>query len=159
MCGAGQLEIMLSALMEKIRGLGDDVEDPSDRLIPLAAATLLIEVAWADHDIAEEELAVVQTALAEQFNLSSAEIEEVINDSRAQHDESVGLQQFTRTLVDAWNEPQRFELVVQLWRLAFSDTRLDRFEEHMIRKIAELLYVSHSRFIEAKQKARAALEE
>jgi len=145
---------MLSALMDKIRGLGNEAEDTSDRLIPLAAATLLIEVAWADHDIAEEELAIVQTALAEQFNLTSAEIEEVINDSRAQHDESVGLHQFTRTLVDAWNEPQRFELVVQLWRLAFSDTRLDRFEEHMIRKIAELLYVSHSRFIEAKQKAR-----
>jgi uncharacterized tellurite resistance protein B-like protein len=48
---------------------------------------------------------------------------------------------------------------VQLWRLALSDAELDRFEEHTIRKIAELLYVSHVRFIEAKQRARSLFRE
>jgi uncharacterized tellurite resistance protein B-like protein len=145
---------MLASLIERIRRLGEQGEPPPERLIPMAAATLLIEVAWADHDIAEEELEIVCDALAVQFDLSAEEIDEIIVDSRAQHDESVGLYGFTRTLVEAWDEPERFELVVNLWRLAFADTRLDRFEEHTIRKIAELLYVSHARFIEAKQRAR-----
>ena len=117
---------------------------------------MLIEVAWADHDIAEEEMVVVHAALTEQFSLSAADIDEIINESRTHHEQSVGLQAFTRTLVDAWDEAQRFELLVRLWQLAYADTDLDRFEEHMIRKIADLLYVSHARFIEAKRTARQA---
>jgi uncharacterized tellurite resistance protein B-like protein len=144
---------MLRELLNRIRGEDDAAED-AQRVVALAAATLLIEVAWADHDIAEEELAVVKLALAEQFELTGEEVDGIVLESRAQHDESVGLYGFTRTLVEAWDEPARFDLIVQLWRLAYSDARLDRFEEHTIRKIAELLYVSHVRFIEAKRKAR-----
>ena len=146
---------MLNSLLQKIRS--GDSQEPADteRLIPLAAATLLMEVAWADHDIGANELMVIQTALAEQFDLSAEEIDSIVEESREQHDKSVGLYHFTRTLVDAWEEPVRFELVVRLWQLALADANLDRFEEHMIRKIAELLHVSHPRFIEAKQTARA----
>ncbi|MGD8418550.1 MAG: TerB family tellurite resistance protein, partial [Pseudomonadales bacterium] len=134
-----------------------EAEDP--RLVPLAAATLLFEVASADQEVAEGELAVVRSALTEQFDLSEEEVRAVMRDSRTQYDESVGLYGFTRTLVDAWDEPKRFDLLVQLWRLALSDARLDRFEEHTIRKIADLLYVSHARFIEAKQHARRLVGE
>lgn len=147
---------MLRGLLDRIRNHPERAEDDVERLIRLAAATLLIEVAWADHDIADEELVIVEHALASQFDLDQGEIDELLAVSRQTHDESVGLYAFTRTLVEAWDEPRRFELVVLLWRLAFADQKLDRFEEHMIRKIAELLYVSHARFIEAKQRARSA---
>jgi uncharacterized tellurite resistance protein B-like protein len=145
---------MFNSLLERIRSQDRDPTVEDDRLIPLAAATLLMEVAWADHDIAEEETAAIRLALTQQFDLSEHEIDEVMSSSIAQHDESVGLYGFTRTLVEAWEEPARFDLVVKLWQLALADDKLDRFEEHMIRKIAELLYVSHQRFIEAKQQAR-----
>ena len=145
---------MLNSLLERIRSQGREPTVENDRLIPLAAATLMMEVAWADHDIAEEETAVIRLALSQQFGLAEQEIDEVISSSVTEHDESVGLYGFTRTLVEAWEEPARFDLVVKLWQLALADDKIDRFEEHMIRKIAELLYVSHKRFIEAKQQAR-----
>ena len=148
--------IMLDRLLQRIRNRNEAPAEEQDRLVPLAAATLLIEVAWADHEISSEELQVVEDALTSQFELQREEVTAVIEESKAAHDESVGLYGFTRTLVEAWDEPQRFDLVVRLWQLAFADASLDRFEEHMIRKIAELLYVSHARFIEAKQIARAA---
>ena len=143
---------MLGTLVDRILGRDEETADP--RLVPLAAATLLIEVAWADHNISEDELDVVRSALTAQFDLTDAEVEDIVSESRSVQDASVGLYDFTRTLVEAWDETKRFELVVHLWRLALSDTELDRFEEHTIRKIAELLYVSHARFIEAKQRAR-----
>ena len=145
---------MLNSLLERIRSQGREPTVEDDRLVPLAAATLMMEVAWADHDIAEEETAVIRLALSQQFGLAEQEIDEVISSSVTEHDESVGLYGFTRTLVEAWEEPARFDLVVKLWQLALADDKIDRFEEHMIRKIAELLYVSHQRFIEAKQQAR-----
>lgn len=148
---------MFATLLDRLRGREEERSDP--RLIPLAAATLLIEVAWADHDISDVELGIVRSALTSQFDLPDSEVEAILRESRSAHDESVGLYAFTRTLVEAWDEARRFELLVQLWRLALSDAILDRFEEHTIRKIAELLYVSHARFIEAKQRAREIVRE
>jgi len=149
---------VLSSILDRIRGKTEEAPEQRDHLLALAAGALLIEVAWADHDIATGEMAVIRSALSDQFELSKAEVDEIIRESRDQHDESVGLYAFTRTLVEAWDEQRRFELLVSLWRLAYSDANLDRFEEHTIRKISELLYVSHARFIEAKRTARDAAE-
>mgnify|MGYP001812143539 CR=1 FL=1 len=145
---------MISKLLERLRGQNDDPSGVDEHLIALSAATLLLEVAWADHDIADAELDSIRTALTGQFGLSAAEADEVIGESRDRHEKSVGMHAFTRTLVDAFDEQQRFDLLTHLWRLAYSDMTIDRFEEHTIRRIAELLYVSHARFIEAKQLAR-----
>ncbi len=147
---------MLRSLLERVRGRAEEDPAGDQHLVALAAATLLMEVAWADHHIAEEEMAVVRSALVRQLGLDPEEAGEIIEASRREHDRSVGLHAFTRTLVEAWDEQQRYELLVALWRLAFSDAALDRFEEHTIRRISELLYVSHARFIQAKRLARDA---
>lgn len=145
---------MLAQILDKLRSRkAEDAAEPDNR-VALAAATLLLEVAWADHNIAEAEISMIRRVLAEQLQLPGEEIEEVITASREHHDESVGLFQFTQTINDAWTEAEKYELVLNLWRLALADETIDRFEEHMIRKIAELLYVSHSRFIQAKRMAR-----
>ena len=145
---------MISKLLERLRGQTDEQDSNDAHLIALSAATLLLEVAWADHNISDSELVSIRQALTGQFGLSRAEADEVIAESRDRHEESVGMHAFTRTLVEAFDEQQRFELLTHLWRLAYSDTTLDRFEEHTIRRISELLYVSHARFIEAKRLAR-----
>ena len=40
-----------------------------------------------------------------------------------------------------------------MWRVAMADSALSRYEEHVIRKVADLLYVPHGDFITAKQSA------
>ncbi len=143
---------MLNKLLNRLKLPNEDTD--SENLQALAAAALLLEVAWADHDIAEDELALIERQLAQQFRLSPQEVAELVEESRQAHEESVGLYGYTRTINEQWSEPQKFELVTALWRLALADAGLHRYEEHTIRKIAELLYLSHSRFIEAKLKAR-----
>lgn len=145
---------MLSQILEKLRKQdAGDVEEPEDR-IALAAAALLLEVAWADHDIADTEVDIIRQVLSQDFQLSDESVADVIAVSREHHEESVGLFQYTQTINEAWSEPEKYQLVVSLWRLALIDERIDRFEEHMIRKITDLLYVDHHRFIAAKQAAR-----
>ena len=145
---------MIARLLERLRGQTEEPAGADSHLIALSAATLLLEVAWADHDIAAAEMTAIRTALIAQFGLNDQEADEIIAESRERHEEAVGVHAFTRTLVEAFDEQQRFELLTHLWRLAYSDASLDRFEEHTIRRISELLYVSHARFIEAKQLAR-----
>tara|TARA_A100001037_G_C15153529_1_gene641545 strand:+ start:10340 stop:10783 length:444 start_codon:yes stop_codon:yes gene_type:complete len=147
---------MLSQLLARLREPIATNDEETKELLPLAAAVLYLEVAWADHDIADAEIDKIRSRLAHQFKLPADQIEEIIDESRTQHDASVGIYRFTRTLNDGWDEPTKFELLVSLWELALIDDDLDAFEEHTIRKIAELLYLSHDRFIEAKIKARRA---
>jgi uncharacterized tellurite resistance protein B-like protein len=77
-----------------------------------------------------------------------------VEESRREHEQSVGLYSYTRTINAAWSEEQKFALVTALWRLAMANDELHRYEEHTIRKIAELLYLSHERFIEAKLRVK-----
>jgi len=149
---------MIERLREALRRFGSSSESSTQNLTAIAAATLLLEVAWADHHIADEELRSIRRSLTKLFDLDLQTIDTIIEDARARQDESVGLFSFTRTITEAWDEPDRFQLVVAMWELALEDESLHRFEEHMIRRIAELLYVDHPRFIEAKQIARARRE-
>ena len=145
---------MLKQFLEKIKQLGEPEADETDHLVAIAAATLLMEVAWADHHISETELATIRQKIREQFTLDDETLNAIIEESRNHQDNSVGLQSFTRTITEAWDEPSRYQLVVAMWELAVSDDGVHHFEEHMIRKIADLLYVSHSRFIEAKRRTK-----
>jgi uncharacterized tellurite resistance protein B-like protein len=129
-------------------------EPEPEGLVALAAAALLLEVAWADHVISDEELALIEQHLQTQFGLSQAEVDELVEESRREHEASVGLYSYTRTINEAWNEERKFALVTALWRLAMANDELHRYEEHTIRKIAELLYLSHDRFIEAKLRVK-----
>ena len=143
---------MLARLLERIQTPATD--DGLQTTVELAAAVLLIEVAWADHHVAEAELRAMERALESVLGLSEDDARALIDESRTAQRESVGVHQFTRAIVDAWSAEQRFELLVQLWRLAYSDAGLDKYEEATIRKIADLLYVDHPRFIAAKLKAK-----
>ena len=143
---------MLSNLLNRLKQPEREAEP--DRLLALAAAALLLEVAWADHDIADDELTLIRDQLRAQFELPAEDVDALVAESREAHEESVGLYGYTRTINEHWSEQQKFELVNALWQLALADDGLHRYEEHTIRKIAELLYLSHTRFIEAKLTAK-----
>ena len=148
---------MLSQLLAKITG-SEAEESIEEQTLPMAAAALFFEVAWADHKITEHELDLVRAGLVSQFGLSNEVVNDIVEESHKQHNESVGVYPFTRAITEAWDEQQRFDLVVQLWRLALSNAELNKYEEHTIRRIADLLYLSHQRFIEAKLKVKRSGE-
>ena len=127
-------------------------EEISDEtLIALAAGMLLIEVAWADHEITEAELEDIKTALRELYDLNQNEISQIVNQARSDHESSVGLQQHTRYLTNQLTRDERIELLTHLWKVALFDGEKHKYEEHLIRKITDLLYLSHSDFIRTKQ--------
>ena len=153
---------MLNALKNLISEATSSLASPQtgaqtdDQLLASAAAMLLFEVAWADHDMSEKEIALIETSLQRLFELPQALTESLVADARGKHEQSVGLYEYTRTINEALAADEKFELMVALWRLAQSDDHLHVLEEHAIRRISELLYVPHAQFIAAKQRARDA---
>jgi len=129
-----------------------DVEEPLS--VEDSAAVLLIEVMMADHDMDQRERECITQILAKRMGDDEPAIASCIDAAILRQEESHDLFQFTRTINDSWGEQERFELVVDMWRVAFADGRLDKHEDHRIRRVAELLHLHHSHFIKAKATAQ-----
>jgi uncharacterized tellurite resistance protein B-like protein len=108
----------------------------------LALAALLVEMARADFDATDAEHASVQQLLARHFELSPAEAENLVERAATAMDEAVSLFDFTRALHEALEPEQKLEVIRLLWTVAHADDRLDKYEDFLVRKVADLLYVS-----------------
>jgi len=53
--------------------------------------------------------------------------------------------------------PHRIALVKSLWRVAYAEGELGADENHLLRKVADLLYVPQGAYINAKMRARDAM--
>ncbi|MEM9623081.1 MAG: TerB family tellurite resistance protein [Pseudomonadota bacterium] len=142
---------MLNRLLELLRP-----EDTADATPApeLAAAALLFEVVWADHEIGHEEMQTMSVALAEEFSLSAERVAEILQETKDNLQDNVGVFPFTRVLNEQLDQTQKINVVRAMWRVAYADNHLDALEEHTVRRVADLLYVSHKDFIAAKHAAR-----
>jgi uncharacterized tellurite resistance protein B-like protein len=143
---------MLAAL-KKLLSPVEEVEQ--EVLLHKAAALLMFEVAQADDDFDDAEREVMLQAISRSYGLSASECQELLHVAGRESDELLSLQSLTRLLVDECDLAQRQKLLVDLWRVAYADGNIDKYEEHIIRRIADLLYVPHAGFIQAKLSAQA----
>lgn len=133
-----------------------DVKTPDTHSVNLAAAVLLVEIMRADHDLDEQEKSCIKRLLGELFSLPQPEQEALLTEAEAHALQANDLHQFTRVIHEQFSPQQTFDLLVGLWSVAFVNDGLDKYEEYMIRKIADLLHVPHSEFIRAKIQASSS---
>lgn len=119
----------------------------------LAAAVLMVEISMADSTVQPEERRVIKNALRENFNLPEENAATLIELAEKEVDHAVSLYDFTSFLNNTMTIEERAGIVELLWRVAFADAVLDKYEEYYVRKISDLLYVPHRDFIKAKLKA------
>lgn len=135
-----------------------NVADTSaDTLIAKAAAALLIEVMMIDGVVSAAEEAKICSLLRDQLGLSAQDIEELLTLARAEVAAATSLYQFTALINTHFSAEKKQLLIRQLWLVAFADSDLDKYEEGLIRHIAELIHVPHSAFLLAKKQARGDL--
>ncbi|WP_039914143.1 tellurite resistance TerB family protein [Cellvibrio mixtus] len=125
----------------------------------LAVAALLIEVAMADHQFSDQELESLSYSLKNKYSLSSNEISELIVLAKSESNHATSLHQFTQIINQHCNNAEKFNLIKAMWEIAFADGNLDKYEDYLIRKVADLIYLPHSEFIRAKSQVKAGLNE
>lgn len=147
---------LLTDLKKALFGNTESSEADFDRaqLNQITAAALMIEIAIMDNHFDEKELSVLGQELTSQFKLSNDDIDKLIVLAREKNDQATSLYEFTRQINDEFTVQEKFNLIIGMWRIAFADGDLDKYEEYMIRKVADLIYVAHGDFIRAKQVAR-----
>lgn len=118
--------------------------------LQLATAALLIETAQADNERHSVEFQAIHECVQEVFRLSSEETSEIIDLADQQAHEATDDFEFTKLINEQFDYQQKCRVVELLWRVSLSDSDLDRYEEQLVRKIADLLHVEHRDFIAAK---------
>ena len=145
--------------LEKLTQLGESEREKgndSDEL-GMTLAVLMLEVAKSDFEESEAEIQTMTAWLENQdLGLKSQDVGQLLDSARNEQAGSAGLFEYTRRACERMSMEERVELVEQLWRIAYADGVIDKYEEAAIRKASELLYVSHSDFIRAKFAAKAA---
>ena len=145
--------MLLKKLKELLGSEHTAVGEAEHRTLELACAALVFEVARADFTVETTEQDAVTSLLAAQFKLSADEVSTITEAAVEQADAATCLFEFTRTLNELASAEQKRNLLAMMWRVAMADNKLSRYEEHVIRKVADLLYMPHADFIAAKQSA------
>lgn len=123
--------------------------------LQLATAALLFELARADDKIEERERDSMRQLVQQQFSLAEDEIDALMEMAAEESRQATCLFEFIRLVNEHYLPGQKRDIIEMCWQVAFSDGALDRYEEHYIRRLADLLYVPHRDFIMAKHKVMA----
>jgi len=150
---------MIGALRDLFSQPEGDDQHSVEETRRLAAAALLVEVARADftQDAAEEQ--AMASLLTNTLNLDPRDVDALMSDADSAVDQATSLYDFTRLVNDHYDADGKRALVQSMWQVAYADASLDKYEEHLIRRVAELIYLPHEDFIRTKHAARSAAEQ
>lgn len=123
-----------------------------DYQLNLATASLLIEMVRMDHKIEQSEHDMVKSLLKNNFGLSNEETDTLFELAEEEAANAVDYYRFARLINKEYDNVNKIKLVENLWHIAYADGQLDKYEEHYLRKVAELLHVPHKEFIKAKHR-------
>lgn len=149
---------MLQALSRLFRPSPLDLPGPPagadrDRACRIAGAALLVEMSRADHEVTPVERGAIERGLRHVFGLDSAAAAELYREAERLADDATSLYEFTRLINDHFRPTEKEKLIELLWSVAFADGALDKYEEHLVRRVADLIHVSHRTFIRTKHRA------
>lgn len=149
-------------MLSKLKSLLDRVDSDGDAApafddLHLAAAALLVEAAVADGNFDEDERGALKRRLAERFSLDAAEAEALIEEAARHQADSNHLLRFTKAVKDGFDESARVHLMEMLWEVVLADGVVDAFEDHLLRRLGGLLYVTDQDRGTARKRAEAKL--
>ena len=95
--------------------------------------------------------------MSSKLDIQKEELDNFTELAQKKSEDSTSLYEFTREINDQYEYEEKVSLITDLWGIAYSDGKLDKYEDYVIRKIADLIYVSHTDFIKSKLKVKNAI--
>jgi len=139
-------------LFKKIEpGLEIQELDESVR-IQIATCVLLLEVAKSDDEFSSIEKATISAILKKKFQMSHEAAEELMEIAKGKRAESIDLWEFTHLINQSFSIEEKTKVVEAAWRVIYADRKLDKYEDHLMHKLAKLLRLNHNEMIEAKMR-------
>lgn len=120
--------------------------------LKLASASLLVEMIGMDHKIEPAEHGMVKSLLKKDFDLSEEETETLFTLAEEESENAIDYYRFAKLINKEYDNSKKIIIIENLWHIAYADGELDKYEEHYLRKVAELLHIPHKEFIKAKHR-------
>jgi uncharacterized tellurite resistance protein B-like protein len=133
----------------------DSASDDGWTPLRLAAAALMLEMTRMDETVLPEEQEAVEAGIRDHFDLDPQQARAIMKMADSERAGSTDYFQFTSLINRHYSAEQKVSLVELLWRIAYADGAAHHYEEHLVRRVADLLHVPHSDFIAAKLRAEA----
>ncbi len=131
-------------------GLSDDESVDEQTSLELAVTCLLIEMCEADQQTDPLELVAVTHALTTQYDLAPDLVIQLIEQARHRSHSEVSFHPYVNIVNELASQDEKREILLQMWRVAYADNALDKYEEHYLRRLADLLRLSHRVFMQTK---------
>lgn len=135
--------------MENVSGHDSD----DDQKIMIATAVLFLEMAYADFKVTEEEEDQLRETLSDFFKLPEADVSDLIDLAREKRAERTDIWLFSNLIKEKFEREQKMWILEMLWKMIYIDNTVDKYEDNLIRKISNLIGLSHQDMIQAKIKA------
>jgi uncharacterized tellurite resistance protein B-like protein len=144
------LKRILNGSQNRQESIGSPVKPNNEKKIQIAACALLVEIGKADSNFTNEERKKIISIMKNTFNVEEDYVNELIELSEKNFDENESIYEYTTIINNNFTNDEKFELLKNIWRLIYTDDKLSRYEEHLVKMIGTLLNIEYSNIIGAK---------
>ena len=120
--------------------------------IRMATCALLLEMAKIDDQFSESERENIIRILKNNYNLPDDDVTALMEATEEGLKESIDLWRFTTLINKNYSIEEKIQIIEMVWKIAYADGRLEKHEDYLVHKMANLLRLDHKQLIEAKLK-------
>ncbi len=142
----------LKQLFKKVKTGPDAADHAPQHDLQVAVCALFVEMAKIDGTFSDDELAQVIAILKDKYDLAAEHAQALIAEANVQLEQSVDMWQFARLINENYTPAEKVNIIETLWRIVYVDGKLDRYEDYLMHKLANLLRLTHQQLIDAKLK-------
>lgn len=147
---------MLEQLKKLFSAPETENAEPDNHQLAVAATALMVQVSRVDHNEDERELQTIVDCAVKAHQVSREEAEAILADALNHAEDATSMYEFTGQINEHLDQNAKQALLESIWRVAFADGRIDKYEEHLIRRMADLLHLNHREYMQARHRAEEA---
>jgi uncharacterized tellurite resistance protein B-like protein len=118
--------------------------------LQVATCAIFLEMARSDDNCTEEESQEIVSIMQRTFDLEKEYANELIELAKSRLVHSISIYEFTGIINNNFTSDEKFELMKNLWRLIYTDKKLDKYEDQLVKRIGTMLHLEHKDVIAAK---------
>ena len=147
---------MLDQLKKLFAAPASENQEPQNHQLAVAATALMVQLSRADHNEDERELQTIVDCAVKAHQVTRDEAEAILQDALDHADDATSMYEFTGQINEHLDQNAKQSLLESIWRVAFADGRIDKYEEHLIRRMADLLHLNHREYMQARHRAESS---
>ena len=132
-------------------------QDSFQKKLQVATCALFFEIAKADENFTGEEHEKIVSIMKMKYELDNDEANELMSRTEESIKKSVSIYEFATVVDQNFSKDDKLELMKELWQLIYTDKKLNKYEDNLIKRIGDILKLEHKEVIDAKLMVKGEL--